>query len=262
MKNPAIEVNNLSFSFGNGAVLNSVSFNVEEGEYLAIVGPNGAGKTTLLKNIMRILSGGSGYIRVAGTDIRNYGQRELARKISYVPQPDGRHYPFSAREFILMGKYPYLNPFSRIGPQDEYEAEQVLDSVHMRPFKDRGMDTLSSGERQKIMIAASLIQKAEIFLLDEPTTFLDPRHEEEINKILKKLNRERGITIISVTHNLNLASILSDNVLALKAGSVAYAGVTAGFMQNSVLSSVYEKEFELMPHPGRDIKIILPDITC
>ena len=262
MEKIAIEVNNLSFSFGNGDILYSVSFNVKEGEYVSVVGPNGAGKTTLLKNIMRILRGGRGNIKLKGADIKDFSQRELAKKLCYFPQPDGRNYPFSVREFILMGKYPYLNPFSRVTLEDENEADEVLESVHMRPFKDRDMNTLSAGERQKVMIAASLIQKAEIFLLDEPTTFLDPKHEEEINRILKRLNRERNITIVSVTHNLNMAAILSEKILALKEGRVVYFGSSADFMEQGILSSIYEKQFELMAHPDKNIKIILPEVMC
>jgi len=262
MENPAIEVNNFSYSFGNGDVLNSVSFAVKKGEYFSIVGPNGSGKTTLLKNIMRILTGGKGVIRAGGIDVRDFSQRELAKAISYVPQPDGRSYPFQVWEFILMSKYPYLNPFSKITAKDEREVDEVLESVHMNRFKNRDMNTLSSGERQKIMISASLMQKADIFLLDEPTTFLDPKHEEEINRILKRLNRERRITIVSVTHNINLAAILSDEILALKNGRIVYFGSPDGFMDGRVLSSIYDKEFELITHPGKNIKVILPEVIC
>jgi iron complex transport system ATP-binding protein len=262
MENPAIEVSNFSYSFGNGDVLCYVNFSVGKGEYFSIVGPNGAGKTTLLNNIIRILKGGKGLIKVGGIDIRNFSQKELAKRISYVPQPDGRSYPFRVWEFILMSKYPYLNPFSKITTEDEREADEVLESVHMSHFKNRDMNTLSSGERQKIMISASLMQKAEIFLLDEPTTFLDPKHEKEINAILKRLNRERNITIVSVTHNINLAAMLSDKVLALKNGHVVYLGDSDAFMEESVLSSIYDKEFKLMTHPEKDIKIILPEVIC
>lgn len=262
MKKPVIEVNNFSYSFGNGDVVSSVDFDVEKGEYISIVGPNGAGKTTLLKNIMRILTGGRGVIKVKGIDIKRFDQRELAKEISYVPQPDVKRYPFQVWEFILMGKYPHLNPFSKITTKDEHEVDAVLESVHMSHFKNRDMNTLSSGERQKIMICASLVQKADIFLLDEPTTFLDPKHEEEINKILKRLNREHNITILSVTHNINLAAMLGDKILGLKDGHLVYFGSSDDFMNRGVLSRIYDKEFELMTHPEKNIKIILPDLIC
>lgn len=254
-----IEVKGFSYSFGNGDILCSVTFSVKKGEYLSIIGPNGAGKTTLLKNIMRILKGGRGSIKVKDAEVAGYSQRELARIISYVPQADGRSYPFQVREFILISKYPHLNPFSKITGGDEKEVDEVLESVHMSRFKNRAMAALSSGERQKIMIAASLVQKAEVFLLDEPTTFLDPRHEEEIYRILKRLNRERNITVLAVTHNVNSAVLLSDRVLALKNGSVLYCGDSAGFMKQNNLRSLYDKEFELMRHPKKDINIILPE---
>ena len=260
MKEFAIEVNDFSYSFGNGDILHSVNFSVKKGEYFSIVGPNGAGKTTLLKNIIRILTGGRGGMKVNGIDINSYSQKELAKVITYVPQPDGRMYPFRVREFILMSKYPHIKPFSKVTADDEKEVSEVLESVHMSRFKDRDMTALSSGERQKIMIAASLIQKADIFLLDEPTTFLDPKHEEEIHKILKKLNRDRSITVLSVTHHVNSAALLSERILALKNGRVVYCGNSNGLMERSILASLYDKEFELMTHPKKDIKIILPEV--
>jgi iron complex transport system ATP-binding protein len=262
MEKFVIEANNFSYSYGVENVLSSISFQVRKGEYISIVGPNGAGKTTLLKNIIRILVGGRGAIKVSGVDIRNFSQRELAKLISYVPQPDGRTYPFKVWEFILLSKYPYLNPFSKITIEDEKEIDRALESVHMRRFKNRHMDTLSSGERQKIMISASLIQRTDVLLLDEPTTFLDPKHEVEINKILKNLNKYRNITILAVTHNLNQAALISDKILALKDGRVVYFGNSDGFMEQHILSFIYNKRFELIIHPKQNVKIILPEILC
>jgi len=259
VKKPALEVSGFSFSFDGAPALKSVSFEIEEGEYVSVLGPNGAGKTTLLKNIIGVLKGGQGAIKIGREETKDFGQRELAKKISYVPQADGSAYPFTVWEFILLSRYPYLNPFSEVTASDKREAEEALKTVHMSRFKDRDMHTLSSGERQKVMISSCLAQNAEIFLLDEPTAFLDPKHEEEINIILKGLNRERGITIVSVTHNLNLAAMISDRILALKGGRLVYFGSSGAFMEEGVLRSVYDKEFKLMPHPDRNINIILPE---
>ncbi len=255
----ALEVDNLSYSYGNGTVLDRVSFCVEKGGYLSIVGPNGAGKTTLLKNIVRILRKTQGAIKINGIDSHALVQRELAKMVSYVPQPDGSRYPFSVREFVLMGKYPFLNPFSRITKEDEREVETVLESVHMVQLKDRDMDTLSAGERQKVMICASLIQKADILLLDEPTTFLDPKHQEEVDTILNRLNKERKITVISVTHDINRAVLLGNKILALKDGRIVYFGTASDVMDENILRSIYDKDFKLMPHPHKNIRIIMPE---
>ncbi|MBN1871396.1 MAG: ABC transporter ATP-binding protein [Candidatus Omnitrophica bacterium] len=258
METFAIELKKFSYSFGNGYVLDSLAFKIKAGEYVSVVGPNGSGKTTLLKNIVGILKG-SGSINVLGRDIVHYSRRDLAKNIAYVPQSDGRSYPFQVREFILMSKYPYLNPFSRYGSRYELEVERALESVHMTGFKTRFMNMLSSGERQKIMICASLVQNAKILLLDEPTTFLDPKHEEEINSILKKYNREKKITIFAVSHNINSAVLLSDRILSLKNGRVVYCGEARGFTEQSVLRSVYEKEFKLFDHPEKGVKMVLPE---
>jgi iron complex transport system ATP-binding protein len=223
------------------------------------LGPNGAGKTTLLRSIVGILKG-TGAIKVLGRDTSSYTQKDLAKSVAYVPQPDGRSYPFQVWEFVLMSKYPYLNPFSQFSSRYEREVDEALESVHMRSFKTRYMNTLSSGERQKIMICASLVQNAGILLLDEPTTFLDPRHEEEIQIILKRFNKDKGITVLSVTHNINSAVLLSDRIVSLKEGRVVYFGDAKRFTEAKVLSSVYEKEFKLIAHPEKqDVAIILPE---
>ena len=255
----ALEVRDFSYSFGKVNILNSLTFNVRAGERLSILGPNGAGKTTLLKNIIGILKG-TGAIKVMGRDILNYSRRDLAKNVAYVPQADAANYPFQVWEFVLMSKYPYLNTFSRITSGFESEVDIALESVHMGSFKERFMNTLSSGERQKILICACLVQNAKILLLDEPTTFLDPKHEEEINKILYKYNRQNGITVIAVTHNINSAVMSSDRILSIKTGGISYFGEAKAFMSPKILQSVYDKEFKLLRHPEMDMNIILPEV--
>jgi iron complex transport system ATP-binding protein len=203
----AIEVEDLSFSIGEKAILRGVSLGVETGEFISIIGPNGAGKSTLLKCLVRVNRGWSGTVRLKGRGLGEYSQRELARVMSYVPQARDGAMPFTVLEFVLMGRYPYLGPFSVIDAADEAAALEVLEMVGMKDFARRAMRTLSGGERQKALIAGALSQGAEIMLLDEPTTFLDPRHEHEIINILGRINRDHGVTIVSVTHDINHAAL-------------------------------------------------------
>jgi iron complex transport system ATP-binding protein len=250
MTGPIIEARELSFAFGPRPILNQISFQVAEGEYLAIIGPNGAGKTTLLKCLNRLLPGGGGRIVIAGRPVEQYGRRELARLLSYVPQADGRSIPFSVREFVGMGRYPYLRAFSRGGPDDRRAVEDALALTGTAAFADRPLNTLSGGERQKVLIAAAIAQGGRIMLLDEPTTFLDPKHQAEVLAVLRRLHRERGLTIVTVTHDVTNAIQESQTILALKDGAVAFAGPAEQAAEAGVLERIYGVPFYILPPPA------------
>jgi iron complex transport system ATP-binding protein len=255
-----IEVDSFCFALSGKEILKNVSFAVGRGEYVSIVGPNGAGKTTLLKCISRIHKGGRGRIAVAGRDLDAYSQKELALKVSYVPQAEGKHAPFTAYEFILMGRYPYLSPFSPPRPSDVAAVREAMAITGTSQFSERLLGTLSGGERQKVYIAAALAQQAQVLLLDEPTTFLDPKHESDIYGLLAEINRGRGVTIISVTHDINSAVLTSRKIVALKKGAVAFCGAAEDFMRRDILQGIYDKPFHLMRHPQYDRTIIVPEV--
>jgi len=253
-----IDINDFSFSIGRKQILRNVSLSVEAGETLSIIGPNGAGKSTLLRCIVRILTGGTGSIRIHGKPLESYSQRELAKLVSYVPQADGRVLPFTVHEFALMGRYPHLSPFSSIREADERAVADALALTGMQEFRDRHLGTLSGGERQKAFIAAALCQGAGIILLDEPTTFLDPKHQDDVHRTLGRINRESGVTIVSVTHDVNTAAICSRRVMALKAGAVAYCGPSEAMMNNDILQEIYGKQFIFATHPVTGRPVVVP----
>jgi iron complex transport system ATP-binding protein len=254
----AVKVSTLSFEVGERRILNRVTLDVPAGEYLIVVGPNGAGKTTLLKCLIRIYES-NGSIDICGRPIREYSQKDLAKLMGYVPQADGRALHFTAYEFVAMGRYPYLSPFSGLSKEDRAKVEEALDLTDTASVTDRILDTLSGGERQRVFIAAALAQGARILLLDEPTTFLDPLHQANVHALLSRLNRELGLTIIAVTHDINSAALWGDRVLALKNGKVAFVGTGDEFMCNEVLRSVYDKSFQFVPHPRTGVKLVVPD---
>jgi len=260
MKKPVIEIENLSLSIANKSILSSVSLQIFEGDYLSIIGPNGAGKTSLIKCIMRIYSGYQGTIRFMRTPLKKISQKSLAKQISYVPQANGRIFPYTVEEFVMMGRYPHLSPFTSFGAEDRKAVRDALEITNTDPYANRLMDTLSGGERQTVFIAAALAQGASIMLLDEPTTFLDPKHEAAIYSILKKLNHERGMTIVSVTHDINNAVLQSDRIIILKDGQVMYAGKAQDIMQNEILEQAFDKSFTFIMHPKTGQKIILPEV--
>lgn len=253
-----LEIREFSFRLGGKEILRDVSFAVFRGEFLSIVGPNGAGKTTLMKCIDRLLVGGVGSIKVFGRPLESYRQRELARRISYVPQADGRVIPFTVRQFVLMGRYPYLNPFSSIDREGRRAVDDALQMTGAAEFADRRLDTLSGGERQKVYIAAAIAQGADILLLDEPTTFLDYRHQAEIRDLLSRINQEGGTTIVCVTHDLNRAALDSDRIVALCGGRVAFIGPPSEIMNPDALQRLFQTPFLLTSHPQAAIPVIVP----
>lgn len=259
MKQPVIEIDNLSLTISHKLILDSISLQIYEGDYISIIGPNGAGKTSLLKCLMRIYSGYQGAIRLLGISHQRIKQKNLARHISYVPQANGRIFPFTVQEFVMMGRYPHLNPFTTFSLQDRVAVRKALVITGMEPLANRLMNTLSGGERQIAFIAAALAQGAKIMLLDEPTTFLDPRHEAQIRGILNRLNRELDMTIVMVTHDINMAALQSQRVIMLKQGKIIFVGEARQMMQNEILEPVFDKSFTFIAHPVTGQRIIAPE---
>ncbi|NIA17320.1 MAG: ATP-binding cassette domain-containing protein [Planctomycetes bacterium] len=258
MTEAVIEIQNLSLSIGGNRILRNVSLNVAAGQSISVIGPNGAGKTTLLRCIDKIATGIEGTIKVYGRNIKKYHQKELARAISYVPQSNGCNLPFTVREFVMMGRYPHLSPFSTITTKDEQVVNDALELTETMQFAERQMATLSGGERQSVLIAGALTQEAEIMLLDEPTTFLDYKHQADIEELLRRINKERGVTTVSVTHDINMAAMFSETIIALKAGEVIFSGTGDELMNNETLRAIYDRNFLFTNHPQTGQRIVVP----
>ena len=258
MKEYIINTEDFSFSFGDTPILNKVSLQVGEGEYVALIGPNGAGKSTLLNCVMRILKGGEGYIRLAGRNIDSYSQRELASLMSYVPQQDIAGFPVTVGDFVMMSRYPHMSPFTTVSTGDREAVDEALAITGCTHLAHRNISTLSGGERRTVSIAAALAQECRIILLDEPTTFLDPKHEMDIFALIRRINRDHGRTILMVTHDINHAALHSDRVGILKEGVCVYFGEPRDMMNNDILAPVYGTSFTFMPHPENGFPIIVP----
>jgi iron complex transport system ATP-binding protein len=253
-----LEAKDFSFSIGGKEILCNVSFSVLQGEYVSIVGPNGAGKTTLLKCFDRLLSGGSGELAIGGIPRERFHQKELARLVAYVPQADSRMIPFTVEQFLFMCRYPFLSPFSPAGKKDRQAVNDAMVKTNTARFSGRAISTLSGGERQKVYIAAALAQGANIWLLDEPTTFLDYSRQNEILALLASVNKQYGVTILAVTHDLNHAVLETDRVVALKDGTVVFSGRPEEIMKPDVLERIYDTSLLLVEHPWKKIPMIVP----
>jgi iron complex transport system ATP-binding protein len=256
---PALAVRNLCFSIGGKAILEDVTFEVPQGAFVSIIGPNGAGKTTLLKCLNRIVTGMTGQIQVLGRSLSAYSQVELAVRLGYVPQAGHEAIPFSVFEFVMMGRYPHLSAFTSPTAADEASVDHALELAGAAELSDRDCGTLSGGERQKVLIAAALAQEARILLLDEPTTFLDPHHQAEILQVLSSLNRDSGVTMLAVTHDINAAALTSDTILALQQGRLVFRGTPDQLMTRETLTPLFGRVFPFVEHPVTGRRLILPE---
>jgi iron complex transport system ATP-binding protein len=258
MNGRRIRVEDLGVRIGEADILREVTMTAGRGEFLTVIGPNGAGKSTLLRCLDGILEPTAGQILVDDRPLVDYGDRELARTVSYVPQPDAGSLDFTVRSFVEMGRYPYLSAWAALSEADVAAVDEAMRLTEVAELAGRTMASLSGGERQRASIAAALAQGGSIVLLDEPTSFLDYRHQVKILDLLDRLNRERGLTVVAVTHDLNSTVAFSDSVLALKDGRVAATGYPADLLDADVLSDIYGADFKLVPGGYRGLPMVLP----
>lgn len=245
----------LTQDHAEGRALDGLSCEVGVGEILGVIGPNGSGKSTLLKLLAGILPPQQGTIRLRGRPLASFGRQELARVVAYVPQHSPVAFPFTLAEFVLMGRFPHCQSDGALGwfgwetPEDLRAAERAMEAMEILHLANRAVGEVSGGERQRAVIARALAQEPRILLLDEPTVFLDLRHQVEICAILRRLNREQALTVVWVSHDLNLAGQCCDRLMLLKEGTVARLGVPSEVLQPDVIESVYRCPVLVDRHP-------------
>jgi iron complex transport system ATP-binding protein len=256
---PLVAINGLSVRINGKTLLADLSLDIHEGDYLAVIGPNGAGKTTLLKAMLGLIRAGSGEIRLMGKRLERYSGRERARWIGYVPQASESGLSCTVEEFVMMGRYPYLSRFSPPGPRDRDAVNRAMALTETDRLRFRTLDTLSGGERQKVLIAGALAQQPRLLLLDEPSSFLDPRNESEVQALLQAVNRDVGVTVVSVTHNLNDVLRSARRVLGLQAGRVVHAGEVGDLLAPGVLRRIYNMHFRIIASGSVEDAVVIPE---
>lgn len=247
----ALTVENISFSYrGTVPVLRDVSLRVHKGEFLSIAGPNGSGKSTLLRLLDRIYVPRSGKIFLDGKNISEYPRAELARRIAFVPQDASVLFPFTALEIVLMGRSPHSRGAVFESERDRVIALDMLKRTDTAHLAHQSITTLSGGERQRVFIARALAQQPEILLLDEPNAHLDIAHQLDVFSIIKKLNTESGVTVISVSHDLNLAGAYSDRMGMLVCGTLAALGTPREVLTEATIRSVFQTRVLVDSNPA------------
>ncbi len=236
-----LKAENLSFSYQSGSrILKELNIIVESGEFTGIIGPNGSGKSTFIKNICNLFHPDSGVIYLNSRRLNQMSAGELARSMAVVPQETNISFNFTVYDLIMMGRNPYQDRWGRIDDEDRKKVEEAMRLTDVRDFRDKTIDQLSGGERQRVIIARALAQSPEILLLDEPTSSLDINYQGEIFDLLSYLNRERDLTIIVVSHDLNLSGQYCQRLILLKDGRVYTSGSPGEVLTEDNINEVYE----------------------
>ncbi len=246
----SIQVRGLAF-LRPGFALRVPDLEFAAGRMTALVGPNGAGKTTLLKCLAGLLPVPRGTVFLDGRDLAEIPDGERARLMAFVPQEHASVFNYSVREFLLLGRAPYVSLFSLPSPSDAARAEESLVFVGLSGRGGRAYQQMSSGERRLVLIARALVQDTDILVLDEPTTFLDPKHETNVLDLARRLVDERGKTVLVTLHNLDMAIRYADELVCLKDGAVAARGIPEAIVTETLLESMYEIPMRILRHEGR-----------
>lgn len=254
----AVEVKNLYFNYGESEILKNINLNIFEGSFLSILGPNGSGKTTLLKNICNFLKPNKGKILIKNRDVNSINYKELAKIMAVVHQGNNVNFDFTVHDLVLMGRYPYQKKFES---ESEYSLDivrRVMEETETWSLREKSIHEISGGERQRVMIAQALAQEPEILLLDEPTSYLDIKHQISILNLCRRLNKEKNITIIMTLHDINLAGRYSDYILLLEEGEIRALDIPGKVLTANNLKDVYGIEVELFINEQGKVSFIIP----
>jgi len=244
-----IEVQSISFRYHEEWVLRDISFQVGKGEFVGLIGPNGSGKTTLLKILYRLLSPQEGEILFEGVPLKKMNRRDIAKRIAVVAQEAYSLFPFKVMEIVLMGRSPYLGHLMFERERDLEIARKAMEWTEVLPIFERSMDELSGGERKRVFIARALAQEPEVILLDEPTANLDIHHQIEFLNLILTLNRERGLTIIMASHDLNITSEFCDRLILVHRGGIYKTGIPEEVVTQENIRAVYGCEVGVDKNP-------------
>ena len=237
---PSIRASALNTNYGSLPVIRDVSFSVSKGEFFIVIGPNGSGKTTLLKVMAAITAFQGGKLEILGKPMEKYSRKSLAKIMALVPQTVPEDLPFTVRELVLMARSPHMGLLGLEGDHDIQMAEEAMAFTGVESLADRKMDQLSGGERQRAFIARAICQDPQIILLDEPTAALDLAHQVRVMDLMEKLRTEKGLTIVMVSHDINLAAMYATCLMLLKKGRIIKMGIPSEVLTFKTLEEAYE----------------------
>ena len=254
----SVEVKKLSFSYKkNVPVLRDVSFSLPSGKFICLLGPNGVGKSTLFKCMLGLLRGYSGEIRIDDENIRALTQKQLARRVAYIPQSTAPVFNYTVSDVVLMGTTSLTTGFTSPGKREAVYVENALETLNIGHLRDRLFMNISGGERQLVLIARALAQQANTLFMDEPTANLDYGNQVRVLEQVHRLSRQ-GYTVIQSTHNPEQAFLYADEVLAIRNGIVAAQGAPNAVMDAALISGLYGIEAEVLSIKEDKMRVCVP----
>ncbi len=237
---PLIRLNNVGYRYNHQWVVQGVDFSLFPGELVGLIGPNGSGKTTLLKLMDHLLDPKEGSVVWEGDPLENFSRAQIAQRLALVSQDPSFVFSPTVLEVVLMGRSPYLKRFQLEGPRDLALAERSLEQTQVEHLKKRRLEALSSGERQRVFIARALCQEPRLLLLDEPTAFLDIKHQVKIMDLLLELNQRQRLTILIASHDINLAAQYCQRLILLRGGRIQGMGHPREVIEEALIHEVFD----------------------
>lgn len=252
-----LEAHNLTAGYGEKRVIENLDVAIPDGEFTVIVGPNACGKSTLLKSLARLIEPSRGEVRLDGKPIGSYGSKEVARKLSLLPQnpvvPDG----ITVEDLVARGRFPYQSLFSQWSKADREAVDAAMERTNVAHLRHRRVTDLSGGQRQRVWLALVLAQNTPVVLLDEPTTYLDIAHQVEVLNVARDLYRQ-GTTVVAVLHELTLAFRYASHLIVMRDGAICAQGRVEDVVSEELLQEVYGIECEILHDSRSQRPIVVP----
>lgn len=249
-----LQVENLTFDIGKTTILKNISFDVEENSFVGVLGPNGSGKSTMLKSIYGVNKPSGGNIFFEGENLLQISGRERAKKIAVLAQESSGQFDFTVQQVVEMGRYPHKNPLENYSKHDLEIVDMVLKEMKLEDYKERSFNTLSGGEKQRVLISRLLVQESKFIILDEPTNHLDIGHQIEIMNVIKNM----GVTVLAAIHDMNMAAIYCDKLVIMKKGEVITQGSVEETLTSEMLKDLFNVDAEIHDLKGRKHVIYNP----
>ncbi len=253
------ELDAVSFRIGARSIVEPLTLALPQGRIHGLVGANGSGKSTLVKMLARQHAASTGTVSLLGRKLSDFTDREFARLVAYMPQFTPPTDSLTVRELVSLGRFPWHGALGRFSEEDASKVDEALGQADLHSFASRMVDSLSGGERQRVWLAMMLAQDTRCLLLDEPTSALDVAHQVEILSLVRSLGRERGIGVVIVLHDINMAARYCDEIIALRGGRMVARGTQAEILDGAVLDRIYGLPMGILPNPvtGEPISYVL-----
>jgi len=246
---PAISLQQLGFSYRTHAVLQDINLEIPHQSLLALIGPNGSGKTTLLRVMSKALRAQQGTVLLDGRPLVSFSARKLAQKLAVISSEQHFEFPFSVADVVAMGRFPHLNRLERMSDRDWKIVDEAMERTCVLDFRNRSISQLSSGEKQRVLIARAIAQQPSILILDEPNAHLDINHQIAIFNLLRTLNRQHQMTVIVVLHDLSAAAAFCETMVLLHRGRIVRTGTPAEVITEELIQQTYGAEVVVFPSP-------------